>query len=94
MFPEELSARLLKSVTEVDPNARQQGIPKDDDPSLKTRKLSDQALAVAESLRASTISASVLTGVVRVADAVVVASLGALTLLSTAGAVVVHQRPI
>ncbi|QVL49395.1 MAG: undecaprenyl-phosphate glucose phosphotransferase [Thiocapsa sp.] len=94
MFPEELSARLLKSVTVVDPSAKEQGVSKDDDPGRKTRKLSDQALAVAESLRASTISASVLTGVVRVVDAVIVASLGALTLVSAAGAVTVHPLAV
>lgn len=90
MFPEELSARLHKRVTMVDPSPKDQGIARDDDPSQKTRKLSDQALAVAESLRASTISASVLTGVVRVVDAVTVASLGTLTLLSASGELTVH----
>ncbi|RKT46701.1 undecaprenyl-phosphate glucose phosphotransferase [Thiocapsa rosea] len=94
MFPEELSARLLKSVTEVDPNAVKQGNLTGDDPSPKTRKLSDQALAVAESLRTSTISASVLTGVVRFVDAVIVASLGALTLLFTSDGLAVHPPAV
>ncbi|CRI67384.1 putative glycosyl transferase [Thiocapsa sp. KS1] len=93
MFPEELSARLLKSVTMIDSNAKEQEIPKGDD-LQKTRKLSDQALAVAESLRTSTISASVLTGVVRAVDAVTVASLGALTLVSAAGPVAVHPLAV
>jgi Undecaprenyl-phosphate glucose phosphotransferase len=93
MFPEELSARLLKSVTVIDPNAKEREIPTGDD-LQKTRKLSDQALAVAESLRASTISASVLTGVVRAVDAVIVASLGALTLVSAAGPVAVHPLAV
>jgi Undecaprenyl-phosphate glucose phosphotransferase len=94
MFPEELSARLLKSMTVVDPSAKEQGVSKDGDPSKTTRKLSDQALAVAESLRASTISASVLIGGVRIVDAVTVASLGALTLLSADGAVAVHPLAV
>ncbi|WP_373507253.1 undecaprenyl-phosphate glucose phosphotransferase [Thiocapsa sp.] len=93
MFPEELSARLLKSVTVIDPNAKEREIPTGDD-LQKTRKLSDQALAVAESLRTSTISASVLTGVVRAVDAVIVASLGALTLVSAAGPVAVHPLAV
>jgi Undecaprenyl-phosphate glucose phosphotransferase len=93
MFPEELSARLLKSVTVIDPNAKEREIPTGDD-LQKNRKLSDQALAVAESLRASTISASVLTGVVRAVDAVIVASLGALTLVSAAGPVAVHPLAV
>jgi Undecaprenyl-phosphate glucose phosphotransferase len=94
MFPEELSARLLKSVdvNVMDPAAMDQGIQQDT--AQTTGKLSAQALAVAESLRASTVSPSVLTGIVRMVDAFTVALLGAVTLVSSASPIGAHPLAV
>jgi Undecaprenyl-phosphate glucose phosphotransferase len=86
MFPDELSARLLKSLTVIDPEVATQA--KDDrqtQPRLR-HQLSSQALAVAETLRESTISGSVITRSVRIFDACMVATLGVLSLIAVADA--------
>ena len=80
MSPEELSARLLKGITALEPAQPQDSLPGDARPAQTPPSLSDEALAVASSLRRVTISPAVITGFVRAIEALLVAGAGAATL--------------
>jgi Undecaprenyl-phosphate glucose phosphotransferase len=86
MFPTDLSTSLFKRVSMIEPGANNQSIAGNSDQPPAVRQLSAQALAVAESLRRPTISASLFTGLTRAVDAVIVAAAGAVALATTAAA--------
>lgn len=93
MFPDDISARLCRRITMIEPGANNQSLAeRPGQPAL--RQLSAQALAVAESLRGSTISSSLFTGVTRGVDAIIVASSGVITLMSTAGSHGIHPLAV
>jgi Undecaprenyl-phosphate glucose phosphotransferase len=83
-------AGLLKRVAMIEPGANNQTIAEDRAAPPAIRQLSPQALAVAESLRGSSISTSLFTGILRAVDAVIVAATGAIVLLLTADSSGIH----
>jgi Undecaprenyl-phosphate glucose phosphotransferase len=82
MFPDELSAKLIRRLVMNEPVAKIEHA-EIDASRLPVRQLSSEARAVAERLRRPTLSPSIFTGIARVGDAVLVAATGAVTIILT-----------